>query len=62
MKYRPLGKTGLQVSVASLGTGSLGEMFGPLAESDALRLVDESWIQESTWSTRRLTTAAPRPG
>jgi aryl-alcohol dehydrogenase-like predicted oxidoreductase len=35
MKYRALGHTGLQVSVASFGTGSLGEMFGPLAESDA---------------------------
>jgi len=42
MKYRALGQTGLQVSVASFGTGSLGEMFGPLAESDALRLVDET--------------------
>jgi aryl-alcohol dehydrogenase-like predicted oxidoreductase len=41
MKYRALGQTGLQVSVASFGTGSLGEMWGPLAESDALRLVDE---------------------
>lgn len=41
MKYRPLGDTGLDVSVASFGTGSLGEMFGPLPESDALRLVDE---------------------
>ena len=41
MKYRTLGKTGLQVSVASFGTGSLGEMFGPLAEPDALRLIDE---------------------
>jgi L-galactose dehydrogenase len=41
MDYRPLGQTGLQVSVASFGTGSLGEMFGPLEESEALRLVDE---------------------
>ena len=41
MKYRALGQTGLQVSVVSFGTGSLGEMFGPLAESDALRLIDE---------------------
>jgi len=39
--YRPLGRTGLQVSQVSFGTGSLGEMFGPLDESDALRLVDE---------------------
>jgi L-galactose dehydrogenase len=41
MEYRPLGQTGLQVSAVSFGTGSLGEMFGPLQESDALRLVDE---------------------
>lgn len=41
MKYRALGGTGLEVSVASFGTGSLGEMFGPLPEADALRLVDE---------------------
>jgi L-galactose dehydrogenase len=41
MDYRPLGQTGLEVSVASFGTGSLGEMFGPLEESEALRLVDE---------------------
>jgi L-galactose dehydrogenase len=41
MEYRALGRTGLQVSVASFGTGSLGGLFGPLAESDALRLVDE---------------------
>jgi L-galactose dehydrogenase len=41
MEYRALGQTGLQVSVVSFGTGSLGEMFGPLAESDALRLIDE---------------------
>lgn len=41
MEYRPLGKTGLQVSVASFGTGSIGEMFGPLSEPDALRLVDK---------------------
>jgi L-galactose dehydrogenase len=41
MEYRELGSTGLQVSVASFGTGSLGEMFGPLDEPEALRLVDE---------------------
>jgi aryl-alcohol dehydrogenase-like predicted oxidoreductase len=41
MEYRALAQTGLQVSAASFGTGSLGEMWGPLAESDALRLVDE---------------------
>lgn len=34
-----LGRTGLQVSQVSLGTGSLGEFFGPLPEPDALALV-----------------------
>nr|WP_300146671.1 aldo/keto reductase [Propionicimonas sp.] len=42
MKYRPLGKTGLEVSAVSFGTGSLGELFGPLSEGDALRLVDQA--------------------
>jgi L-galactose dehydrogenase len=41
MEYRPLGATGLNVSAVSFGTGSLGELFGPLDESSALRLVDE---------------------
>ncbi|MEQ6901853.1 aldo/keto reductase [Nocardioides sp. YIM 152588] len=42
MAYRPLGRTGVEVSAVSLGTGSLGEMFGPLPEADALSLVDEA--------------------
>lgn len=40
MERRPLGRTGLDVSVVSFGTGSLGEMYGSLSEADALRLVD----------------------
>ncbi len=42
MEYRPLGRTGLSVSAVALGTGSLGEMFGPLDELDAIRLVHEA--------------------
>jgi L-galactose dehydrogenase len=42
MEYRPLGRTGLTVSSVSFGTGSLGGLFGPLDEADALRLVDEA--------------------
>lgn len=38
---RPLGTTGLQVSPVSFGTGPLGEMFGPLDENEAVRLVHE---------------------
>lgn len=42
MLYRKLGKTDLEISAVSFGTGSLGELFGPLDEADALRLVDEA--------------------
>lgn len=42
MLYHQLGRTGLQISAVSFGTGSLGELFGPLDEGDALRLVDEA--------------------
>ena len=42
MRYSRLGNTGLEISVVSFGTGSLGELFGPLDETDALRLVDEA--------------------
>jgi L-galactose dehydrogenase len=41
MKYRKLGNTDLDVSALAFGTGSLGELFGPVEETDALRLVDE---------------------
>ncbi|MFV0427048.1 MAG: aldo/keto reductase [Beutenbergiaceae bacterium] len=37
-----LGNTGMQVSQVSLGTGSLGEFFGPLPEPDAIALVHAS--------------------
>jgi L-galactose dehydrogenase len=40
MLYRKLGRTDLEISAVSFGTGSLGELFGPLDEADALRLVD----------------------
>lgn len=42
MLYRKLGRTDLEISAVSFGTGSLGELFGPLEETDALRLVDEA--------------------
>jgi L-galactose dehydrogenase len=35
-----LGATGLEVSIVSLGTGSIGEFFGPLPEKDAASVVD----------------------
>ncbi len=41
MQYNKLGNTDLEVSVLSFGTGSLGELFGPLDEAAAMRLVDE---------------------
>lgn len=40
MQRRPLGSTGEEVSIVAFGTGSLGDMYGALDESDALRLVD----------------------
>ncbi|MEP0322736.1 aldo/keto reductase [Bauldia litoralis] len=42
MLYRKLGNTDIEISAVSFGTGSLGELFGPLDEGDALRLVDEA--------------------
>nr|WP_300151904.1 aldo/keto reductase [Propionicimonas sp.] len=39
MKYNPLGKTGLNVSEVAFGTGSLGEMFGPLSENQACDII-----------------------
>lgn len=40
MEKRPLGTTGLSVSPVAFGTSPVGELFGPLDEADALRLVD----------------------
>ncbi|GAA2042744.1 aldo/keto reductase [Agromyces tropicus] len=42
MEFRRLGATGLDVSAVAFGTGSLGELFGPLDESDGIRLVHEA--------------------
>ncbi len=39
MEYRTLGKTGLRVSVLSLGGSALGGVFGPVAEADAVDAV-----------------------
>ncbi|SJM67375.1 aldo/keto reductase [Gulosibacter sp. 10] len=41
MQFRTLGETGLTISTVSFGTSPLGELFGPLDESDAIRLIDE---------------------
>jgi L-galactose dehydrogenase len=40
VKRHPLGDTGEEVSMVAFGTGSLGDMYGALDESEALRLVD----------------------
>lgn len=42
MKYRRLGHTELEISQVSFGTSPLGEMFGPLDEEAAIRLVHEA--------------------
>src|SRR6185437_6125973 len=39
MKYNPLGKTGLNVSRLSLGASSLGGVFHPVDESEAIAAV-----------------------
>jgi len=41
MQYGRLGQTDLEVSRVGFGTGSLGEMYGPLDEASAIRLVHE---------------------
>ena len=42
MKYARLGLTELTVSQLGFGTGPLGELFGPLEEAEAIRLVHEA--------------------
>lgn len=42
MKYSQLGNTDLTVSQLAFGTGPLGELFGPLDEADALKVVHEA--------------------
>jgi len=42
MKYRKLGKTGLEVSVLSFGASSLGSVFHETEESESIRTVHEA--------------------
>jgi L-galactose dehydrogenase len=42
MKYRPLGKTGLSVSILSFGASSLGAVFHAINEDEAIRAVHVS--------------------
>ncbi|MEM7391069.1 MAG: aldo/keto reductase [Verrucomicrobiota bacterium] len=42
MKFRTLGKTGLEVSVLSLGGSSLGSVFGPVDEAEGIQTVHEA--------------------
>ncbi len=39
MRYRPLGRTGLNVSILSLGASPLGGVFRPVDETEAIRTV-----------------------
>ncbi|MFF1251806.1 aldo/keto reductase [Pseudarthrobacter sp. NPDC058329] len=39
MEHRPLGNTGLTVAPVALGTGSIGEMFGPVTLQEAVNVV-----------------------
>src|SRR5689334_11050355 len=40
MEYRELGKTGLKVSALGFGASSLGGVFRPITETDAIRTVN----------------------
>jgi len=42
MKYRPLGSTGLDVSILSFGASSLGGVFRSISEAEAIRAVHVS--------------------
>ena len=42
MRYRELGRTGLDVSIVSFGTSPLGDMFGATEEHAALEIVDRA--------------------
>ncbi|MFJ4172093.1 aldo/keto reductase [Paenarthrobacter sp. NPDC089714] len=42
MKHSQLGNTDLMVSPLAFGTGPLGELFGPLTETDALKVVHDA--------------------
>src|SRR5215218_4145644 len=35
MEYRPLGKTGLNVSVLSQGGAAIGQQYGPVSDAEA---------------------------
>jgi D-threo-aldose 1-dehydrogenase len=39
----PLGRTGIGVSRLGLGLASLGGMFAPVAEAEAVATVDRAW-------------------
>jgi len=42
MQYRPLGRTGLQVSTLGLGASSLGAVFHPVSPDDCIATVNEA--------------------
>ena len=44
MKYRELGKTGLQVSEVSLGLWAIGgDAWGPVQDHDSLAAIQRAW-------------------
>jgi L-galactose dehydrogenase len=42
VEYHSLGETGLRVAPVALGTGSIGEMFGPAPLDDAVKVVHQA--------------------
>lgn len=43
VQYRPLGSTGLQVSILGLGAANLGGVYGDVVEADAIRTVHRAF-------------------
>jgi len=42
MRYRPLGKTGLQVSIIGFGAAPLGGIYGPFTETECTQTVHQA--------------------
>jgi L-galactose dehydrogenase/L-glyceraldehyde 3-phosphate reductase len=42
MRYRTLGRTGLQVSVIGLGGGGIGQVWGPTTDDECVRVVRQA--------------------
>ena len=55
MKFRKLGRTGLEVSVLSFGASSLGSVFRETSDRESIKTVHAALMQASTILMFRLT-------